>query len=85
MLRPIFTLTVSIDEKRAPAVQAKRHGLDPVEVWAAAGYLQQVMGVVVANLIQTQRVVPDNGEAGGPLAQRGGGEVGPDGEGGNVR
>jgi hypothetical protein len=73
-MRPIFTVTVFIDNKRQPAIRATRHGIDPVEIWAAAGYLTQTLGVVIASLMGNRPAPHLAGPNGEPLVAKTGGE-----------
>jgi hypothetical protein len=54
-MRPIFTVSVFINPERQLVLKATRHGLDEIEIWAAAGYLAQTLGVAVGSMITKQR------------------------------
>lgn len=57
-MRPLLTISVGVNDKRQLVLSAKRHGIDSVELWAAAACLGASLWSVVARLDSTGKAVP---------------------------
>lgn len=62
-MRPLLTISVGVSDKRQLVLTAKRHGIDSVELWAAAACLAASLWSVVARLDSTGKPVPADAAA----------------------